>query len=375
MQISFKKAFFALGTVMGLFAILLLGQAVLVPLAFAMLIAFILLPVVQRFESWGAGKSFAAFLSLFALFLVLGGSVFLFSTQISQVSHDLVDFKEKLLALVADVTLFFNKYIGFLPLQQRGDVMDSIKTWLNESARMLVSQTVSGTASVSFGIMMAVVYIFLFLLYRKGLVGALVQFYQPQHQAKALGMFRSVQLVGQQYLFGMAVIILILGLVNSIGLWVIGIDYPFLFGFLAAFLALIPYAGTFLGAALPILYAFVSYNALWMPISIGLFFWAVQFVEANFLTPKIVGGKLQINALTSILSIIIGASVWGIAGMILFLPFAAMLKVICEAHDPLQPVALFLGDHRGAKISTQPVRLDRWVQRARTTLTTLFKSH
>jgi predicted PurR-regulated permease PerM len=144
---------------------------------------------------------------------------------------------------------------------------------------------------------------------------------------------------------------------------------------LAAFLALIPYAGTFLGAALPILYAFVSYNALWMPISIGLFFWAVQFVEANFLTPKIVGGKLQINALTSILSIIIGASVWGIAGMILFLPFAAMLKVICDAHTPLQPVALFLGDHRGALVRTQPARIDRWVQRAKTTLTALYKSH
>lgn len=375
MQISSKKAFFALATVLGLFALLFLGKAVLVPLAFAMLIAFILLPVVLRFEKLGAGTSFAATLSLFALFLVLGGGMFLFSSQISQVSHDLVDFKEKLFALVADVTLFFNKYIGFLPVQQRGDVMDSIKIWLNESAGMLLSETVSGSASVSFGIVMAVVYIFLFLLYRKGLVGALVQFYKPQHQAKALDMFRSVQLVGQQYLFGMVVIILILGFVNSIGLLIIGIDYPFLFGFLAALLALIPYAGTFLGAALPILYAFVSYDALWMPISIGVFFWAVQFVEANFLTPKIVGGKLQINALTSILSIVIGASVWGIAGMILFLPFVAMLKVIFEAHDPLQPVALFLGDHSSAKTRTQPAHMDWWIQRAKTTFTAFFKSN
>ena len=159
MRLSFKKAFFALATVMALFAILLLGQAVLVPLAFALLIAFILLPVVQRFERWGAGKSLAALLALLALFLVLGGGIVLFSSQISQVSNDLVDFKEKLLALVADVTLFFNKYIGFLPVQQRGDVLDSLKTWLNESAGVLLSETVSGTANISFGIMMAVVYI------------------------------------------------------------------------------------------------------------------------------------------------------------------------------------------------------------------------
>lgn len=333
-----------LATVAALLGLLVVGQVVLVPLAFSLLLAFMLLPVVRRLESWGAGKSFAAFVALVALFLVLGGGILLFSSQMGQVSHDLVDFKEKLLALVADVTLFFNEHIGFLPVQQRGDLMDSIKTWLNESAGMLVSETVTGTASVSFGIMMVVVYVFLLLLYRKGLVGALVQLYSPKHQSNAEDMFSLVQRVGQQYLFGMTIIILILGFLNSIGLWIIGIDYPFLFGFLAALLALIPYAGTFLGAALPILYAFVSYTSIWMPISIGLFFWAVQFVEANFLTPKIVGGKLQINALTSILSIIVGAAIWGIAGMILFLPFAAMLKVVCEAHAPLQPLALLMGE-------------------------------
>jgi predicted PurR-regulated permease PerM len=172
----------------------------------------------------------------------------------------------------------------------------------------------------------------------------LVIFIPRSIENKAFKMFKSVQKVGQQYLFGMMIIVLILGFVNSIGLLIIGIDNPFLFGFLAAVLALIPYAGTFLGAAIPILYAFINYDSIWMPLTIAIFFWFVQVIESNFLTPKIVGGNLKINALTSILSIIIGASVWGIAGMIIFLPFAAMLKVVCEEYEELKPIALLIGD-------------------------------
>jgi predicted PurR-regulated permease PerM len=256
----------------------------------------------------------------------------------------LTDFKDKILEVFAEVTLFINKNFGFLPRQEKGELFDKIKDWLNESAGTLLSQTVSGTADFFIGLLTVIVFTFLILIYRNGLVRALFSFYPQEHRKTALKMFKSVQQVGQQYLFGMVVIILILGLVNSIGLWIIGVDSPFLFGFLAAVVALIPYVGTFVGAAIPILYSFISYDSIWMPISIAIFFWFVQFVEGNFLTPKIVGGNLRINAFTAILSIIIGASVWGITGMILFLPFAAMFKVVCEQYEELKPIALLIGE-------------------------------
>ena len=157
-------------------------------------------------------------------------------------------------------------------------------------------------------------------------------------------MFKSVQQVGQKYLSGMILLIIIIGLANSIGLWIIGIDNPFLFGFLAAVLSIVPYVGTALGAIFPILYAFVSYDTLWPAIAVAILFWAIQLISDNFLSPKIVGGSLQVNALTAILSLIVGALVWGVAGMILFLPFAAMLKVFCEEYEELKPIALLIGN-------------------------------
>jgi predicted PurR-regulated permease PerM len=142
----------------------------------------------------------------------------------------------------------------------------------------------------------------------------------------------------------MFLLIIILGFANSIGLWIIGIDSPFLFGFLAATLSIIPYVGTTLGATIPVLYAFVSHDALWMPIAIAIMFWAIQLVESNFLNPKIVGSSINVNPLAAIISLIVGAAVWGVAGMVLFLPFAAMLKVFCEQFDQLKPVAMLINN-------------------------------
>lgn len=344
MTLHYQKLFYVIATIIGFFTILILAKVVLIPIAFAFLIAFILFPVARKFESWGMNEIVSAFLSILGLFLIIGGAIFLFSSEIIQLSEDLVDFKGKILDVFADVTIFINKNVKFLPQLEKGELLGNLKNWLNESSGALLSQTFSSTTNIIFGILTSVIFTFLILIYRKGLVRALVSFYPHEHRERAFIMLKSVQQVGQKYLVGMMVVVLILGFVNSIGLLIIGIDSPFLFGFLAAVLALVPYAGTTVGAAIPVLYAFLSYDSIWMPITITIYFWIVQVIESNYLTPRIVGGNMKINAFTSIVSIIIGASVWGIAGMILFLPLAAMLKAVCEEYVELKPFALLIGE-------------------------------
>jgi len=158
----------------------------------------------------------------------------------------------------------------------------------------------------------------------------------------------------------MVILTVIIGLTNSVGLLIIGIDNPFLFGFLGAALAIIPYIGTTMGAVIPVIYSFVSYDSIWMALAVAILFWAVQVVSDNFLTPRIVGGSLRINALTAILSLFIGAAVWGLAGMIVFLPFAAMLKVVCEEFEELQPIALIIGEQNKKVSDDHEQFLSRW---------------
>ncbi len=348
MNISFQKVFFAIATAFALFAILIVAKPVLVPLAFSVIISFILFPIAKRFERWGANRIMASFLSILALFILIGGGIYLFSTQIIQLSENLTEFKDKIIGVFTDVTLFINKNISFAPQIEKGELLEKLKELVNDSIGPIVNQTFNGSVAFFSGALIAIVFTFLILLYRDGLVNAFTHFYPRENRDRALNMFKSVQQVGKKYLFGMFVIVLILGFVNSIGLWIIGIDSPFLFGFLAATLAIVPYAGTVTGAAIPVLYAFLTYDSVWMPLSIIIFFWVVQFIESNYLSPKIVGGNLQLNALATILSIFIGATVWGVAGMILFLPFTAMLRVICEEYQELKPIAMLINDFNGS---------------------------
>lgn len=349
MSISFQKLFYAIATVFALFVILILARNVLIPMAFALLIAFILFPVARKFESWGTNKILAAFLSMFSLVLIMGGGIFLFSTQIIQLTENLTEFKDKILGVFTDVSLYLNKNISFAPHLEKGELYDKLKNWLGDSAGKMANQTFSGTVNFLTGLVSVIVFTFLILIYRDGLVRSFTHFFPEENRKKAFKLFKSVQQIGKKYLLGMFIVIFILGMVNSIGLWIIGLDSPFLFGFLAAVLAIVPYIGTITGAGIAVLYSFMTYDSIWMPIVIAIFFWVVQFIESNFLTPKIVGSNLKMNAFASILSIIIGASVWGVAGMILFLPFTAMLKVICEEYTELKPIAMLIGDQSDNK--------------------------
>jgi len=152
-----------------------------------------------------------------------------------------------------------------------------------------------------------------------------------------------IQQVMQDYILGLFMVIVIVAFLNTLGLTVIGIRYAVFFGFLAALLTIIPYVGIFIGSLLPILYALVTTDSLFYPVAIAVVFWLVQVLEGNLITPNVVGNKVQLNPFAAILALLVGGAIWGPAGMILFIPFVAMLKVVFDAVDGLQPWGFVLG--------------------------------
>ncbi len=349
MNISFQKTFFAIATTFALFAILVVARPILIPISFALLISFILLPMANRFEKWGVNRMAAALFAIVATILVLGGGIYLFSTQIVSIASQFSHFQERVVQVFAETTTWLNTNMRVIPNLEKDDLMDQMKNWLNKSSGSVVQQTFSDSAGFLAGLIATVIFTFLFLIYREGFKQAIILYFPKEKRERALVMLKSIQMVGQKYLVGVILIVIIIGLINSFALLIIGIDYPFFFGFLAAVMAIIPYVGTTLGATIPVLYAFMMYDSLWVPIAVAITFWAIQVVESNFLSPKIVGGTLKVNALAAIISIIVGATVWGIAGMILFLPITAMLKVICQEYDELKPIAMFIGEQNVKK--------------------------
>jgi predicted PurR-regulated permease PerM len=148
------------------------------------------------------------------------------------------------------------------------------------------------------------------------------------------------------FIKGMLLVYLIVGTLNSIGLAIIGVPHPFLFGFIASILTFIPYIGIIISSLLPITVSWITFNSIWYPIGVITVFSVVQALEAYVIFPYAVGSRLKINTLVIIIMVIVGSILWGAAGMILFVPFISIVKLIADRTDSLKILSLLLGDFK-----------------------------
>ena len=344
MKASFQKIFYVFSSIILLIISLHFAKPVMIPLFSALLLAFILFPVSKKLENIGFGRITSTTISLFGFALIIISVFYLFSRQIISLISQLSEFRDRLSMVFEQSVQFLNEKIPVIPKLSQADIIAKSQQWVQESGIDIMSNTVDSTTSFFSGIIAIVVYTFLLLIYRSGIIKVFIDSVKKEYKPKIREMIVEMQKVGQNYLVGMGIMILILGIANSIVLLIFNIDHPFLFGFFAGLLALIPYIGTAIGGIIPVLYAFMTQDSLWVPIGIAVSFWIIQSIEGNFLNPKIVGGNLNINALAAIIALIVGGYLWGIAGMILFLPLAAIFRVFCSYFTDLKPVSMFMRD-------------------------------
>lgn len=344
MNISFKNIFYVIASIIGLTVILSLAKNLLIPLCFAMLFAFILFPIIKWSTKKGVNKALSIGITMGGVTIIFLGIIVLFSAQIIQISGQYSNLLGKLKEALDASISFLNTKVRLIPDIKSKELLDQLSAFFSDNGFLMISDTVGITSSFFTYLVLSIIYTFLILLYSKHIASA-IGYFSPQKNRKSFHkMLKEVQEVGQQYLTGMVLLILILGLLNSIGLLIVGIEYSFLFGFLAAILAVIPYIGSTIGGSIPAFYALITYDSYWYPVGVIIVFAIIQFIEGNFLSPRIVGGSLKINALFSILSLIAGGFLWGVAGMILFLPMVAMFKVVCSHFEELKPLSMLLGN-------------------------------
>ena len=153
----------------------------------------------------------------------------------------------------------------------------------------------------------------------------------------------------------------IVGLLNTVGLLILGIENAFFFGFLAALLLLIPYIGIMICSLLPALVALATKDSAWYAVGVIAVFMFIQMIEGNYITPKITASKVSINSLVAILSIILFSMLWGTAGMIVALPVMASLKVIFDTIPELKAYGFLIGEPSEEQLrSTARFRLKNW---------------
>ncbi|MXV38104.1 AI-2E family transporter [Flavobacteriaceae bacterium Ap0902] len=343
LQFHPKQYFFILGSIILSIVGLYYGSGFLVPFSFSILLSFILMQPLR----WLEKKKIPTPVAIIGIFLAVIGIIFgityFFSSQIATLITDFNNFRDEFASLLDSGINQYNQTFDFLPPIDKELVTSRVTNYFENSGSSILSTTFSQTSSFFASAFLVPVYVFLLLLYRKGIKKGITFFFRPEKRESVEQILNEVQSVGKSYIIGLFTVMLILAVINSIALLIIGVDYAIMFGCLAALLIIIPYIGTYLGAAMPILYALVTIDAT-HALFVLIAFVVIQALEGNILTPKIVGSNTSVNPLTAFIALIVGGYVWGISGMILSIPFVAMLKKVFRHVSGLQPLSLLMGE-------------------------------
>lgn len=321
--------------------LLIAGQTLLAPLAFSALFSFLLLPICRRIERLLPYRPLAILISMLIALIPVILAVIFFSFQFSTVLRELPSITENLKQGVEQLFIGGQQFLNMEAQSLEEWLGNNLTTVLDMPLRIL-GESVSSSTYLLGSILLTGLFTFFLMLYRTSFKHFMLAQIQPENREEGNFIVRQVKKLVQEYLYGMLLVILILGVLNSFGLWLIGIKYAAFWGSLAACLAIIPYIGTTLGGVLPFIYALATTGTLWQPAAVVLLYSSVQTLEGNFITPKVVGNSVSINPMAAILSLFLGGMIWGIAGLILALPAAAVWKVIFEHVTPLKPFSELL---------------------------------
>jgi putative heme transporter len=313
----------------------ILAKEIVVPLLIAGILTVVLLPLVKRWER-RIPSTLAITLVLLSAFIVfiLGG--FLIVNQLASLVKDLPNLESKFSLLIDRISSSLQDELG-MSVREQNQLLKNSLTSLGGYATGLFSATTNLLSLI----IQIPIYIFLFLIYRDRFRAFFLSLLSDKEE---LAWKRDIENVVQGYISGLLLVTIIIAILNSVGLLVLGIDHAIFFGVLSGVLTIIPYVGIFIGASLPVVMALLTKDSLWYPTGVVIIFSIVQFLEGNFITPRITGSKVSINALAAIIALLVGGKILGIAGMILAVPILGVIKIMLSHTTHLKHFIILIED-------------------------------
>lgn len=314
---------------------IVLASDIIIPMAFAGLLSIVLLPAVRKLEHRKIPTTLAITLVIAITISLLGLFIWLIIDQVVRLANDLPNLTTKFETFTNNLSNTLRRDFGFSTAEQNKMLGEAFKSSSTYLADILLS-----TTNILSALIQVPIYIFIFLIYRKKFYDFFLSFIRGESKQWR----KDVQRVIQGYISGLLLVTLIIAALNTIGLLIVGIDHAIFFGILSGVLTIIPYVGIIIGALFPVIMALITKDSLWYTFGVIIVFSIVQFLEGNFITPRITGSKVSINAFGAILALLLGGKILGIAGMILAVPIIGLLKIFLENSNHLQPFALLLDD-------------------------------
>lgn len=343
-------AFFIIGCVL---VLIYLASDIFFPLIMALLFAVILRPISKFLhEKLKIPNLISIGLTVVFAICLLSGILLFMSQQIAEFMNDLPAIKENLNKNIWQIQQWINSKFGLSISEQ--------KEYIGETMSEVNVVSASSFSSITNGVMYMVlipIYTFLILNYRSLLLGFLLKLVAKKDIENLQEIITEIKSVIRSYITGLLIEVLIVATLTSFGLWLIGLDYFIFLGVMTAFLNLIPYVGILAACTISAFIAISGSTDPSLVIGVIVVNVVVQFIDNNILIPKVVGSKVSMNALASMVGVIIGGSLAGIPGMFLAIPMIAVLKVIFDRTPHLKPYGYILGDTIPKSFDWNKIRL------------------
>jgi predicted PurR-regulated permease PerM len=321
---------------------LIKAQSFLAPIFLAGLFSYLLFPIANFLEKKGVPRILSNLISILAGVVVIAGIVFFFSQQVSVFADDFPEMKKQAESNLRSLEEWISSTFGVSAGNIRSWAEDRLTSLTEENGVFKTAFQTTTSTIVMIGLMP--VYIFFMLYYRSKFHDFIIKMAPDQERERTENILDEVNRVATQYMTGVFTVVIILMVINSIGLSIVGLEYPVFLGITAALFNFIPYFGTLIGALIPVLFSLLTGDTLSLTLWVIIFFLIIQFTENNILTPNITGGSVRLNPFITILTLILGSSIWGIIGMFIVVPAMAMFRIFCEHVGFLKPLAYLLSD-------------------------------
>lgn len=338
----YKKLAFNLLSLVLLGGILYVGQGILIPLFFSVLLATLLLPIVMFLQSWKVPRIIAILLSLLLAMAVIVGITYFLSRQMVSFFEDIDVIKERLAELLKSLQGWVRENFNINVREQQEYIQDTKEKV--EAEKIVGATFISLTTFISYLVLLPV-YTFLLLYYKELIKQFFIYVFRNDTEDQIRDVLHQSRLVSQSFITGLLIEVVIVFALNSAGFLILGIKYALFLALVAALLNLVPYIGMIIANVFCMLITLVSSENLSDVLWVGVVLALVQFVDNNFLMPFAVGSKVRINALATLIGILVGGALCGVPGMFLAIPGIAVLKVIFDRVDGLRPYGILVGDN------------------------------
>lgn len=351
----YNKLAAVLVSLIALFYIAILGKTIIAPLVFSLIFAMLLLPLAGFLERrLRFSRSIASAVSLLLLILSMAAILFLVGSQVSSLTEDWPQFKQQVLTSLNDLQHWISINFHVKIKQQMNYLGDAASHILSTGPSVIGNAVMSVSAAIIFMIFTLIDTFFL-LYYRRLIIRFLVAVFKEENSITVYDILSRIQYSIRNYILGLLLEMLVVAGAACLVLSLVGVKYAILLGLITGLFNIIPYIGFFTSLLLSTLVTFATAAAPAKILLVIVSLVGIHILDANVLFPLIIGSKVRINALITILGVIVGGSIWGISGMFLAIPIIAIAKIVFDRVENLKPWGMLLGDIKDIQ-HTEPLK-------------------